>query len=845
MNQHVIISLIATFSFFLTTQTSAAQTQKNSVRRGKNIALGINSHAIDSTVKSRAGIGLFNSVDTLHGFQFGFVSAGTHKDMCGVNIGGLVAGSEDARGVQIASVYNNVNGVMKGLQLSPVTNYAEQLKGMQVGGFANIAQHPFRGTQIAGITNLAMGVEKGVQLAGLANITASRMRGLQIGGFNYADTLRGAQVGLLNVARNHPKGVQIGIINVSNDTLAKKIGLVNLNPNTRIDILAALGTTSKINVGLRFRNKSTYSILGIGTHYMGLNEKFSGALSYRLGQYLNISPHWSVSGDIGFYHIETFEEHSNTKPDRLYSLQGRLSLEYQATKNLAIFGSVGYGNTRYYEHNKEYKRGMIGQIGLAINWHRNQGAGLPDIQKRLRNYGDSLVQHTYSQKRYWRAATEVTAINAFVHLVDRYPLNKDYAQVTWSDLGHNFKTGFVWDNDGFSTNLSAHPYHGNLYFNAARSNGLNFWESAPFALSGSLMWEFLGENEPPAINDLFATTFGGIALGEVTHRISRLILNNKERGFRRFLREFAATVINPMGGLNRIIDGDAWKINNTDYMYYDRAHLPIDLSVSRGFRYLSDAGGMFRGEFNPYLNIFLEYGDPLGEDSTRPYDFFFIETTIGLSGNQPLFNRLHLLGQIWGTRMDGDNTVKLGVYQHFNYYNSNAVKDGTDLVPYRISEAAAIGPGLIMRFAETGVIKRLEQRLFLSGILLGGSKTDYYQVVDRDYNLGSGFSIKTKTHMELRNFGRFILRANYFRLFTWKGYGAKDYTEINPSYYNVQGDRSRTSLLEINPIWEFDFKGTLSAVLGGSYFVRDTRYKQYADVIARTFECRVGLTYHF
>ncbi len=31
------------------------------------------------------------------------------------------------------------------------------------------------------------------------------------------------------------------------------------------------------------------------------------------------------------------------------------------------------------------------------------------------------------------------------------------------------------------------------------------------------MWEFCGEVEPPAINDVLATTFGGICIGEVMH----------------------------------------------------------------------------------------------------------------------------------------------------------------------------------------------------------------------------------------------------------------------------------------------------------------------------------------
>ena len=149
------------------------------------------------------------------------------------------------------------------------------------------------------------------------------------------------------------------------------------------------------------------------------------------------------------------------------------------------------------------------------------------------------------KKLFWKGAAEAAGINVAVHCFDRFILNEDFAKVNMHTIHHNLETGFVWDNDQFSTNLFAHPYHGSLYYNSARSSGLTFWESAPYALGGSLMWETCGEIEPPAINDLMATTFGGICIGEVTHRISDILLDDSQRGFRRFLREFAATVICP------------------------------------------------------------------------------------------------------------------------------------------------------------------------------------------------------------------------------------------------------------------------------------------------------------
>ena len=54
------------------------------------------------------------------------------------------------------------------------------------------------------------------------------------------------------------------------------------------------GNANKLNVAVRLRNRSTYSILGVGSHYMGLDEKFSGAVFYRLGLYKQLSPRFSL-----------------------------------------------------------------------------------------------------------------------------------------------------------------------------------------------------------------------------------------------------------------------------------------------------------------------------------------------------------------------------------------------------------------------------------------------------------------------------------------------------------------------------------------------------------------------
>ena len=741
---------------------------------------------------------------------------------------------------------------LKGVQLNMLSNYARRMEGLQLSGFSNISSTPMRGFQLSGVTNISMGVENGIQAAGLLNVSSGYMRGMQLGAYNYADALNGAQIGIFNVAETHQKGWQIGIINYTKDTEGHKLGLVNVSPETTIDVMGYAGTSSKLNSAIRFRNRSTYNIIGVGTHYMGFDNDFSGAIFYRLGQYVPLTPKLTVSGDIGYYHIETFKKKSDAGPSRLFSLQARLNADYQLTRNVGLFASVGYGDTRYYHHEKKYRSRMLAEAGLTFRYPHNMNRQTAVVQhSEDQAPADSLMALGLGQKHPWWALAQVTGVNAFVHCFDRFALNADFAQTTLHTWRKNFENGFVWDNDVFSTNLFMHPYHGNLYFNSARSQGLTFWESAPFAALGSLEWEFLGEREPPAINDLIATTIGGICIGEIANRISRVFLDDSRQGWPRFWRELGAAVFNPMGALKRMATGDAWTVRSDHYRYHDFNRNPVEIAISAGDRYLADDANFFKGEHNPYIDFAMQYGDPVNEDEhNAPFDYFETQLVVGLSANQPILNQVHLMGRLWSTPMIERRNMRaeFGLYQHFDYFDSKPVKDGSNLTPYRISEAAAFGPGAIIQMPEVGMLDKLEQRIFLNGILLGGTKSDYYNIIDRDYNMGSGFSVKTKTHMELRHFGRFILNAHYYRIYTWKGYDQNrdmsNLTEEEMLHLNSQGDKSDAALLVVNPVTEFDMARNWSITLSGAYYSRRTHYKYFNDVKANTFEVRLGATVH-
>ena len=229
---------------------------------------------------------------------------------------GIVSHQDSMRYVQLGLVANIADSYANGVQFSPITN---------------MSAAPFRGIQLSAISNIAMGVEKGIQLGGALNVSSGYMRGIQLAAANYADSLNGSQIGLINVALAHLRGWQVGIVNVTRDTLAHKIGLVNINAKTTIDYMFSAGSSTKFNAAVRYRNRSTYNILGAGTHYMGLDRDFSGAIYYRIGQYFHLTPRLTLSGDVGFYHIETFQ-HKADKPERLYSIQARINADYQLGK---------------------------------------------------------------------------------------------------------------------------------------------------------------------------------------------------------------------------------------------------------------------------------------------------------------------------------------------------------------------------------------------------------------------------------------------------------------------------------------------------------------------------------
>lgn len=817
------------------------------INRLPAVAFNVNLKISDSLRLPVVDAGLLCRSDSLAGAQVALLSAWGNKTF-GANVAGLLSVTHDGvYGLQASGITNYIGGRVTGFQMAGLTNFSEEVRGLQLSGLSNAARNSLHGVQVAGISNLLAGDGYGMQWAVAMNISTGFMRGVQLSMRNSADTLMGLQLGLINIC-NINNGVQVGLVNYSRDTLTRHYGLVNIDPHTRVDLLAFVGNRAKANLAVRLRGRDAYSVIGFGSHYMGLDKQFSGAVFYRLGTYVSLSDNFVLSADAGFFHVETFEHHSDVFPKRLMSIQLRANAEYQLSPHWGTFASLGWADTRYYRYLEDYENGMVSEFGVSYRYHRKSKIhGISGLDAEHYEDGQrSMCLRQDGLSHPWRAGAMVTAVNAFVQRFDCWVLREDYAKIDIHSVRNNFHNAFVWDNDNFNTNLFAHPYHGNLYFNSARSNGLSFWQSFPYALGGSLMWEFFGENTPPAINDLLATSIGGTCIGEITYRISDLLYDDHDFGFSRFLREFAATMVSPMKGVERLLSGKAWQVSHDTCKYHDFSRIPVDFSASANLRYLADNHALFRGEVNPCLELGFDYGNPFDNSVNKPYDFFRVNLMLGFSANQPAVSGLHLLGRLYALTIFENRKVEsdFGLFQHFNFYNSEPVLDGTHFVPYRISEAASVGPGFICRYLDLPNAMQLEHSVYVSAILLGGSISDYLQIQERDYNMGSGFSAKIQTRTSFQKIGYFGLSTELYRIYTWKGYDDDYIRSVNQNYTNTQGDEGNVSLLVLNAHTGLYLGNHFTFDLQSKFFFRNTHYLHKPDVTAYTFELQAGVTFH-
>ncbi|MDR2913312.1 MAG: hypothetical protein LBV74_00505 [Tannerella sp.] len=313
-----------------------------------------------------------------------------------------------------------------------------------------------------------------------------------------------------------------------------------------------------------------------------------------------------------------------------------------------------------------------------------------------------------------------------------------------------------------------------------------------------------------------------------------------------------------MNGLNRILNGDAWKKRNFKGRSFE--DIPVLFVLRSSYKALSESSDIFKGISNSmYIDASLIYGDPFSCDGQSPYSYFSFKAGANLiSDKQPLLSNVNAIGLIFGKEIElkkESGKMILGIFQHFDYYDSyggeykgsgGVNKEGIHY--YRISEAAAFGGGMLYQ-SKVSENNAFFMAVHVNAILLGGSLTDYYNDIDRDYNLGSGYSNKLKAGMLFKSKMELALNFENYHIFTWKGYDPDiDLSQLSYEdqlYLNAQGDKGNARLSLLTLSFNYKINKHLDLYTDLSYYYRKSKYVYHDNISYSVGEAKIGLGYLF
>ncbi|MEO6521502.1 MAG: DUF3943 domain-containing protein [Mucilaginibacter sp.] len=419
------------------------------------------------------------------------------------------------------------------------------------------------------------------------------------------------------------------------------------------------------------------------------------------------------------------------------------------------------------------------KVKLLSDSGASQPKKSPFIDTTIQNkYGDLLNDDKKLNLKYpiWKPAVEVLGINAFTWSMDRLLFNADFSHIGPTTWKNNFQKGWEWDDDRFGINFIGHPYTGSMYFNAARSQGYSYTESFPFAVGGSLIWEYFGENTRPSYNDLVNTPVNGAFLGEIFYRLSSNILDDRTMGSNRVFREIAAGLIDPVRGLNRLLQGKSFR-RTTKEVYQKE---PLNITVLAGVHKINqDNKTVFgAGPTDELLNIQLDYGNPFEDRYRKPFDFFRLRTDLTFGVGRKILDNLTGYGILFGNNTSyGKLSVLYGAYQYYDYWDNKTFELGV----------VGFGGGIFTKYPITKSIT-LYTNAHLAFVPLAGNSTrfgpDTSQV--RDYTYNNGLEAKFESTLNLGKYVSASVAYYYFLMHTIVGPAGNNYVAILKPRLTVQ-----------------------------------------------------------
>jgi hypothetical protein len=365
----------------------------------------------------------------------------------------------------------------------------------------------------------------------------------------------------------------------------------------------------------------------------------------------------------------------------------------------------------------------------ASGWERGDDSILYNMYGDLMD--DNPAYNAYSP--WWKVVLEVTATNAFVWALDRYIFHYEFSYISLDTWKYNLQTGWEWDIDRFGMNNFMHPFLGNMYFNSGRSNGHTYYESAAFAMLGSVEWEYFGETTQPSYNDLINTTVNGSFIGEIFYRFGSNILDDRTSGSERFFRELAAGILTPTRFLSRLTNG--YLARSTNERVYQKE--PLNTTLSSGYHRVNKGETSEDGSNSVFFNAHFDYGNPFEMRRRKPFDYFKLRTDIDIGVGRKILDNFTGYGILFGTNYQPGRTDMLfGVFQHMNYFDNKTFELAT----------IAFGPGLVTKVpvsTNSNLYTNVHAAIVPFSSLSNRFGPDTTQV--RDYNYGGGAEIKLES----------------------------------------------------------------------------------------------------
>jgi len=382
-------------------------------------------------------------------------------------------------------------------------------------------------------------------------------------------------------------------------------------------------------------------------------------------------------------------------------------------------------------------------------------------------YGDLRDDNPiYSpRKSIWRPIVSIVMTNIVTNLADHYLLGATYTHVGFASWGRNLKAGiptgagWEWDQDRFGMNFFMHPYSGSAFFNAARANGYNFYESAPFALFGSYMWKIFGETGVPERNDLIMTTLNGIYLGEIFYRLGSNILDNQATGADRFFREMAVAIISPTRFFARLLDGDLTRLTPAEVYQKE----PLNIRLLLGYHKVNEGTSIDKGgTSSAFIDMILDYGNPFEKRSRKPFDYFKLRADLDFGVGRKIVNNITGYGILFGSNVQlGNMEMLIGFFQHMNYFDNKTFELGD----------VAFGPGVISKLL-VGKNSSWYNSIHIGIVPFGGlskrfGANDTIQV--RDYSYVGGLEGKLESIYSISGWVDLTFVGYYWWLHTYVG----------------------------------------------------------------------------